>query len=160
MPIVHTANSMSSNLLRHSIMHPVHLQVDLGRINALIAQNAGLKAMLEEEHLQLEVRGSGTDAGAGLGSAGGDCAGTTARALLNWGVVGAVVTTLCMSRLRMQKVSCKPICLPQSLTHLCLLVLCRRVGPCLSCAPLRKRLLRWSAPSRRAPWPSGSCWMT
>jgi hypothetical protein len=32
------------------------LQVDLGRINALIAQNAGLKAMLEEEHLQLEVR--------------------------------------------------------------------------------------------------------
>ena len=30
-------------------------QVDLGRINALIAQNAGLKAMLEEEHLQLEV---------------------------------------------------------------------------------------------------------
>lgn len=33
----------------------VTLQVDLGRINALIAQNAGLKAMLEEEHLQLEV---------------------------------------------------------------------------------------------------------
>jgi hypothetical protein len=31
------------------------LQVDLGRINSLIAQNAGLKAMLEEEHLQLEV---------------------------------------------------------------------------------------------------------
>lgn len=30
-------------------------QVDLSRINALIAQNAGLKAMLEEEHLQLEV---------------------------------------------------------------------------------------------------------
>jgi hypothetical protein len=30
--------------------------VDLGRINALIAQNASLKAMLEEEHLQLEVR--------------------------------------------------------------------------------------------------------
>ena len=33
------------------------LQVDLGRINSLIAQNAGLKAMLEEEHLQLEVSG-------------------------------------------------------------------------------------------------------
>jgi hypothetical protein len=31
------------------------MQVDLGRINALVAQNAGLKAMLEEEHLQLEV---------------------------------------------------------------------------------------------------------
>lgn len=35
----------------------VCVQVDLGRINSLIAQNAGLKAMLEEEHLQLEVRG-------------------------------------------------------------------------------------------------------
>eukprot|EP00775_Hariotina_reticulata_P007189 gene7189-7403_t len=32
------------------------LQVDLGRINALIAQNTGLKALLQEEHLQLEGR--------------------------------------------------------------------------------------------------------
>jgi septal ring factor EnvC (AmiA/AmiB activator) len=31
------------------------LQVDLGRVNALIAQNTGLKALLQEEHLQLEV---------------------------------------------------------------------------------------------------------
>lgn len=34
--------------------HPT--QVDLSRINSLIAQNAGLKSLLEEEHLQLEVR--------------------------------------------------------------------------------------------------------
>eukprot|EP00878_Enallax_costatus_P030136 GHUV01032788.1.p1 GENE.GHUV01032788.1~~GHUV01032788.1.p1 ORF type:complete len:692 (+),score=266.59 GHUV01032788.1:452-2527(+) len=32
------------------------LQVDLGRVNALIAQNAGLKAVLHEEQLQLEGR--------------------------------------------------------------------------------------------------------
>jgi chromosome segregation ATPase len=31
------------------------LQVDLGRVNALIAQHAGLKALLQEEQLQLEV---------------------------------------------------------------------------------------------------------
>ncbi|KAF6257749.1 hypothetical protein COO60DRAFT_1639651 [Scenedesmus sp. NREL 46B-D3] len=32
------------------------LQVDLGRVNALIAQHAGLKALLQEEQLQLEGR--------------------------------------------------------------------------------------------------------
>jgi hypothetical protein len=31
------------------------LQVDLGRVNALIAQHAGLKVLLQEEQLQLEV---------------------------------------------------------------------------------------------------------
>lgn len=33
------------------------LQVDLGRVNALIAQHAGLKALLKEEQLQLEASG-------------------------------------------------------------------------------------------------------
>jgi hypothetical protein len=32
------------------------LQSDLARVNGLIAQHAGLKADLQEEHLQLEVR--------------------------------------------------------------------------------------------------------
>lgn len=31
------------------------LQVDLGRVNALIAQHAGIKALLKEEQLQLEA---------------------------------------------------------------------------------------------------------
>jgi hypothetical protein len=47
------------SVIRHAVCTtpPYRHQSDLGRINSLIAQHSNLKSMLEEEHLQLEVRG-------------------------------------------------------------------------------------------------------